>query len=150
MRLLERLELHRHVVEREELAFEGHRLLRQALHHHLPGVLVAFQPFGGIDAEAFGFERRDAAPDADLHAPAAHLVEHADLFGEPQRMIERQRVDQGPEAELLGALRDAGEIDRRRGGQAERRLVVFGDVVAIEAAAIVGFDDLETVVVEVL
>ena len=65
-------------------------------------------------------------------------------------MIERQRVDQRSEAELFGALRDAGEIDRRRGGEAERRLVVLGDVVAIEAAAIVGFDDLETVVVEFL
>ena len=65
-------------------------------------------------------------------------------------MMERQRVDQRSEAELFGALRDAGEVDGRRGGKAERRLVMLGDVVAVEATAIVGFDDLETVVVEFL
>ena len=91
--------------------------------------------------------RRDALADAELEPPAAHLVEHADFFGEPQRMIERERVDERPEAEPLRPLRDGGEEDARRGRHAERRRVMLGEVIGVEAARVIGLDQLQPLLV---
>src|SRR5882672_1750875 len=58
-------------------------------------------------------------------------------------MIERQRVDQRPETQPARALRDRGEKDARRRGEAERRRMMLGDVIGVEAEPVVGFDDLQ-------
>ena len=111
------------------------------------GEVVAVDRFGGggIDAEIGGFDRRCAAAEADVQAAAAELVEHADFLRQAQRMIERQGVDHRAEAQGFGALGDGGEEHVGRWRHAERGAVVFGQVVAVEAEAIVLFDDLQTV-----
>ena len=54
-----------------------------------------------VEAVGPGLERRHAAADAELEAPAAHLIEHADFLDQAQRMIERQQIDQRAEAQCL-------------------------------------------------
>ena len=75
---------------------------------------------------------RDPTADADVEPAAAQMIEHADFLDQPQRRIERQQIDDRPQPHALGRARDRGEIDARRRHQIERRLVVLGDVQAIE------------------
>ena len=103
---------------------------------------------GEIKAVGGGLVHGYAAPYAELEAPAAHLVEHADLFDQPQRVIERQQVDEGAKPQVLGAAGERRHDQRRRGGGAERRRMVLGNVVAVEACAVVGFGDGEPVGIE--
>ena len=63
--------------------------------------------------------------------------------------MQRQRVDQRTKAQAARALGHRGEEDRGRGGKAERRRVVLGGVIRVEAAAIVGLDQLEPLLVEI-
>ena len=59
-----------------------------------------------IDAEIIEFMRRGAAADADLDTAAAEMIQHADFFGEPQRMMRRQHIDQRAEPDAARALGD--------------------------------------------
>ena len=63
-------------------------------------------------------------------------------------MIERQQINQRPDPQVLRALRQRGEDQGRRGGGAERRRVMLGDVIAVEAGAIVRFGECQPVGVE--
>ena len=60
-----------------------------------------------------GLQRRHAAADAELEPPAAHLIEHADLLDQADRMVVGQEVDQRAEAQTRGALRDRGQEQSR-------------------------------------
>ena len=102
---------------------------------------------GGIDAVVGDLVRRDPAADAQLQPAAAHLVEHADLLGDAQGMVQRQRVDQRPEAQPARALRHRREEHAGRGRHAERRGVVLGQVIAAQAQPVVGLDQLQPVLV---
>jgi len=64
--------------------------------------------------------------------------------------FKRQREDQRTEAQSPRALRHRGVEHARRGREPERRRVVLGRVIGVEAAAIVGFDDLEPLLVEIV
>jgi len=64
-------------------------------------------------------------------------------------VIERQRVDERAEVDALGALADRRHQDAWRGRHAERRRMVFGNLVAIEAEAVVKLDQLQTVLIEI-
>ena len=48
---------------------------------------------------------RDAAGEAGDHAPVRQAVEHRQLFGQPQRVVDRQQVAVDQQLEALGALR---------------------------------------------
>src|SRR5688500_11818552 len=63
-------------------------------------------------------------------------------------MVERERVDQRAEAESPGALSDGGQENAGRRCHAQRREMVLGAVVTVEAGAVVGFDQLEPVFVK--
>src|ERR1700761_2822668 len=63
-------------------------------------------------------------------------------------MVERQQVNQGTKAQSLRALRDRGEPDAGRWSDAKRRRMVFRDVIAVEACAIIGFDEPKPVGIE--
>ena len=121
-------------------------LLRQPLQDHLERLGEALRPGRRIDAVVADLVRRDAAADAELEPSAAHLVEHADLVDQAQRVIEVDRVDQRPEAQRLGALRDGGEEHAGRGRHAERRRVVLGQVIGVEAGSLVELDQSQPVV----
>ena len=80
VRLLQRLELHRHVGIAIELAVKRERALGERLAQDLQRFEVHFLSVIGIDPVIGGFDRRDAAADAQLEAAPAELVEHADLL----------------------------------------------------------------------
>ena len=147
MRLLQRRQLHRHVVEAEVLALEAHGALGQPLHDDRQRLVVDVAGIVRIAAEQIELDRRCAAAEADVEPAAAHLIEHADFLDHAERMIERQRVDHRPEAKPLGALRDRGEKHARRRRHAERRRVVLGQVIGVEARAIEQLDDREPLLV---
>jgi hypothetical protein len=63
-------------------------------------------------------------------------------------MVERKGIDQRTEAQAPRALSDRGEENAGRGGKAERRRVMLGGMIGVEAAAIVGFDDLQPFLIE--
>src|SRR5262245_39959389 len=78
------------------------------------------------------------------------MVEHADLFDQSQRVVERQQVDQGAEADPSSSLRRRYEEESRRRSHAERRAVVLREVVAEEACGIRFLQELQPVVVELM
>ena len=63
-------------------------------------------------------------------------------------MVQRKRIDQRPEAQSLRALRDGGKEHAGRGGEAERRRMMFGGMIGVKAATIVGLDDFQPLRVE--
>src|SRR3984893_11484253 len=148
MRALQRTQDHRHVVKSVMLALERQFVAGKALEDEFEGLVIDFAGLREIETVSASLKRRDAASDPELEPPAAHLIEHADFLDQAQRMIERQEIDEGAEAQRLGALRHGREKEPGRGGAAERRRVVLGDVVAIDAAAVIGFDQLEPIGVE--
>src|SRR3954470_24209430 len=103
MRLLERLELHRDVGIVVELAVKGQRPAGQCLAQDLKRFEIDLLPVCRIDPVIRGFDRRDAAPDTELEASLAELVEHADLLHQAQRVVEGKRIDQGTETQFLCA-----------------------------------------------
>ncbi len=101
----------------------------------------------GIDAEILQLMRRGAAADADLEPAAAQMIEHADFFGEPQRMMGGQDVDQGAEADAPGALRHRGEKHAGRRRQVERRRMMLAHVIGAKSGLVVELDQLQAVFV---
>src|SRR5215471_11298536 len=91
--------------------------------------------------------RRGAAPDADFQAAAAQMIQHADLLGEPQRVMHRQHIDQRSEAQAFGSLRDGGEKDARRWRQVERSRMMLAHVIGAESRAVVELDQLEAMLI---
>jgi hypothetical protein len=82
-----------------------------------------------------------AAPHADLQAPVAQIVEHADLFDQSERMVQRQHVDARAEAQAASALRHGGKEDVLRRGQAvDGGRVVLGQMVGVEARGVEALD----------
>ncbi len=70
-----------------------------------------------LHAEERRLDRRDAAPDAQLQAPAAHLVEHAHLVVETERVVPGQAESQrarGAGAWCAGSRRRAPAPASRR------------------------------------
>jgi hypothetical protein len=90
---------------------------------------------GHVQTMEAEFDRRDAAPDSELEAAARERVEHRHFLDQSQRVVDRQQVDQRPESQPRGPLAQRGEQDSGRRREAERRAVVLGDVVAVEAVA---------------
>ena len=139
---------HRHLIELVELALERHFVGGKALQQNLERLVVHRLRLGEVEAVGRRLVHGNAAPDTKLEAPAAHLVEHADLFDQAQRVVERQQIDQRAKPQILGAVGERRHDQRRRGCRAQRRRVVLGDVVAVEARAVVGLGNLELVGVE--
>ena len=63
-------------------------------------------------------------------------------------MAQGQDVDQRAQAQTLGALGDGRQQDTRRRRHAERRRVMFGDMIGVEAAAVVDLGQFEPAFVE--
>jgi hypothetical protein len=147
VRFLQRFDLHRHVVELVVLAVPGEAFRRERLQDQLQPLRVDCLPFFRILAVERNLVGHRAAAEADLHASAAQMIEHADFFQHAQRMMQRQRIDERAEAQPFGALRDRREENAGRRRHAERREVMLGDVIRIEAAAIERLDHLEPVFV---
>src|SRR5690242_1730383 len=76
------------------------------------------------------------------------MIEHADLFVEPQRMVQREHIDQRPEPQCLGSRKGAGQEYAGAAGKPERRRMVLGEVVAVKAASFDQFDQPEPLLEE--
>ena len=150
MRLLQRPDLHRHVLVLEALALMVEPLRRHALDQHLERLLEHLPRGLRVDAVIIELERRHAAADADLQPAMAHVVENADLLDQPQRRVERQQVAQHAEPHPLRQPRDGTEIDAGHRHQVERRGVVLGDVEAVERTGFVARDEVGEPLVELL
>ena len=99
-----------------------------------------------VDAEGLEFRRAQAAAEAHVEASAGQIVEHRRLFGDEQRMPERQDVDHAGEPDVARRLRGRGDqqIGRRhRSGRLEMMLEepdlvdadAFGELDLFELAA---------------
>ena len=129
------------------LAGEIHRIARQRLHDDVIRLDIGRLRPVRIDSPISQLVRRGAAADADLDAASAQMIEHADFFGEPQRVMRRQHIDQGAEAKASGALRNRRQKNARRRRQIERRRVVLAHMIGAEAAGVVQLDQLEAVLI---
>src|SRR5262245_6062119 len=147
MRFLQRLDFHRHAAEGKSPALEVEHLVGQSLEHKVDRLRVNLLRVLWIDAVVFELDGRGAAPEAELEAPAAQLVEHADFLDQPQRVVERHRPDQRTEPKSCRALRHGGKEHARRGRHAERRRVVLGEMISVEPRAIVGLCDFQAILV---
>src|SRR6185437_7259541 len=134
----------------EELALEIEDFAGETLQHGRERLFIELGFLIRIDPEIAGFDRRDAAADAELEASPAHLIEHANLFDQVERMMDGQGVDKRAEAQLPSALRERRHEDARRRGDAQRRAVVLGHVVAVIPAAIIGLGEGEALLVKCL
>ena len=76
-------------------------------------------------------------------AEAGSTSKPAISTGDPQRMIHRRNVEQWAETQPLGPLRYRGKKDAGRRRHAERRRMMFRDIIGAKARAIVLFDELE-------
>src|SRR5207244_2634906 len=94
MRFLQRRDLHGQIAEGESLAVEIEHLVAQALQYELDRLGIDLLRLFGFDAVIFKLDRDRAAAEAQLETPAAELIEHANLFEQPQRMVQRHRPDQ--------------------------------------------------------
>ena len=65
-------------------------------------------------------------------------------------MMERQRVDQGPETKPPRALRDGSKEHARRRRHAKRGRVMLGNMVRVEARLVISLDELEAGLVKIL
>ena len=94
-----------HVGEIVALAGIAERLAGEGALQHVESLVGQRHAARHRQAEAFELVRRVAHADADLHAPAADIVEHREVLGEPERMVEGQQADVAGEAHALGARR---------------------------------------------
>ncbi len=72
---------------------EAEALARERAREDLEPFLHPRQPLRQRDAEAAELVRRVAHADAELHAAAAQIVEHREIFRETHRVAERQQAD---------------------------------------------------------
>ncbi len=125
-----------------KLAAVGDVLLRQQELDLLEAFTEAGDGRVGRNGEAPEFVRQEGTRKADVEAPAGNRIEHGDLAGKFQRIVERRHDRAGDEAYLLcarchrrqkqdriGAIAAIAleiVLDRARMGVAER-LGLFGD-----------------------
>jgi hypothetical protein len=70
-----------------------------------------------VEVEVRHLEGDDPPPDPEVEASARELVQHADLFDEPEGVIEGQAVHARPQADAPGPLAGRGQEDPRHRGQ---------------------------------
>jgi hypothetical protein len=95
------------------------------------------------NTEEFELHGHAPAADAKLNAPAAELIEHADLLEGAQRMIQVQQHDHWPKPELARTLRGGSQEQTGRCRQAMRRAVMLRQVIGMQARSVAGFYQLQ-------
>src|SRR5690606_4934784 len=90
----------------------------------------------------------DASSHTEKEASLAQVVEHADFLGEPERVIEVQRVNERTETESPGPLREGRVEDRGRRTHPKGGCMVLRSVQRIEAKPIVRFSQPQPILVE--
>ena len=85
-----------------------------------------------VEAEWLEILRVDAGDEAELHAPADHLVDECDLLCQPQRVVERHDVAHRADADLAGARGRADDVDAGR-----RNPALVGTEMVLDAEGVV-------------
>ena len=133
-----------HIVEAVILALVGKRLLGPCLLEDFERLGEALAAFAIGHAIGFVSAREAAAPDPEDEPATADLVDRRDLFGQPQRVTQRQYLHRGADLHALCARGDrARHRQRRRQYRALRRDVDLGQPHRIETPALGGVDLLE-------
>jgi hypothetical protein len=83
---------------------------------------------------------RAAASDAEHQAAAAQMIEHAEFLIQPERVMERQDVDERSDPQPRGSRERGREKNAWARRHAERGGMVLGQMIAGEAFA---FDQLD-------
>ena len=112
-RLLHRARPQRHILVAPELAAVGKHLLGPRPGDDLERLVEAGARLRQRHVVDLVFAR-DAAGKAGDQPPVRHAIEHRQLFGQPQRLVQRQQIAVDQELQVLGAL------CRRRGQQVGR------------------------------
>src|SRR6266850_99691 len=123
-------------------------VLAQPRDDHLERFLEQLARFEKVYVEVAQLERRDSAPHSDLEAPAAHLIEHAYLLDQAERIVERKQIDQRPQMNPASARRDCREKYARRRRASERRAVMLREMVAVDSGGVGGLEQAETLLVQ--
>src|SRR5215475_9662296 len=150
IRLLQRFQLHRDILEGKKVAAKIEGPFREALYNELQSLRVDLLGLCGVESIEGSFGGRGSTAEADLQPSAAHLIEHTDFFDQPNRMVKRQRIDQWAETKSLCALRHGSQEYAGRRCHAERRRVMLGNMIGIEAYLIISLDKLEACLVIIL
>ena len=98
-------------------------------------VLVVAAGLVEIHSESLEFHGRNAASDANVETSGTEMIEHAELFKQPQRVIERKEIKQSPEPDSSGLPRGCSEKNAGRRRHRERRRVMLREVIAIETGS---------------
>ena len=149
MRRLERAQFHRKAGVAVPLARVVQGLVSERGEDDLERLLVDLPHLGMGDAEMAELEERDAAPHAELEPAPPEMVQHADFLRQPDRVVEREDVDQGAKQHRPRPLGDGGEENAGGGRHAERRRVMLRHVVAVDSRRLVPLDHPQPVLVEV-
>ena len=105
-------------------------------------LVIAFPRFGGFQP-APGYLLRDPGGATDLQSASGQMIEHANLFDNPPRLVKRQHHTHGSKAQPLGSL------GKRRDHQIGRwavgvREMVFGKKYTLKAKRFGAFPFFET------
>src|SRR5262249_27789127 len=98
----------------EKLVLEAFEQDLQRFTEHAVAIATVAAPERDLAAAA------RTAPDPDLDAAVAQPVDHADLFEQTDRLIERQHVHERADLQALCALRGRGQKHRLIGCEAQR------------------------------
>jgi hypothetical protein len=136
MRGLFRLKLHPKITILVVSTLECKEIMGKSLHQHLEGLfkpLVVLPRITSPHCELL--PPAGTASDPELEPTTAKIVGHADLFKQLDRMVKWQHVHQRPEKNTLGMLGDSRQVYCLVRSQAQGRMVVLRDVVAMESSA---------------
>jgi hypothetical protein len=103
MRLLQRPRVDGSTRERVERPVVLEVCLRPRLQHELHPFLEARAQLVEVHPELLHLLEVDAPADADLEPRAGEDIQHGRLLREPERLVERNHVDHGADADPLGA-----------------------------------------------
>jgi hypothetical protein len=129
---LHRLGLYQIVLVVEKLAPEIEHLCVEGAHKDLERFVIHRRRLGGINPIALVFEQGATAAHPQHQPAAAQMVEHADFLVEPERMVEREHVNQWPQPDSVRALECGREKYARARCPAERRRMMLGQMIAVK------------------
>ena len=146
MRLLHRLRHHHRALHAVELALVAEGLAPPGEADDVQRLAEARLALHVGDAVEIVGAHHTAAPDAELEAPPADVIDGGHFLGDAERVIERQHLHRGAHAESLGARGDrARHLERGRDHRAGGREVNLPQPHAWHAPGLAAVGQLEDV-----
>ena len=128
-----------------------HLRSRPGLRDHIGGLVVLVAQVRRVGAVAEAVVHRRTNGEAGDQATAGDAVEHGELFGHTgRRVVERDRVTEHHDGDILGAAAEVGSHQVRRRHQTVGVLVVLVDADAVIAGGSGGFELVQAVVVHLV